>query len=42
MIPAEIQSQVDAGPKVVTWSHDLVHPKQISWALDCEGMSMSV
>ncbi len=42
MVPTDLRSQVDAGPKVVTWSCDSVHPKWISWALDCEGMSASV
>jgi len=42
MIPTETQSQIDAGPKVVMWSHDLVHLKWISWVLDCEGTSVSV
>ena len=42
VIPTEIWSQVDAGPKVVMWSHDSVCPKWISWVLDCKGTSTSV
>ncbi len=42
VIPTEMRSQVDASPKVVTWSRDLVCPKRLCRALDCEGMSVSV
>ncbi len=42
MVPTEMRSQVDAGPKVVMWSCDSVRPKRSIWALDCEGMSVSV
>ncbi len=33
MIPTEMRSWIDTGPKVVTWSRDSVRPKQISWAV---------
>ncbi len=33
MIPTEMRSRINAGPKVVTWSCDSVRPKQISWAV---------
>ena len=42
MIPTEIRSRVDAGPKEVMWSRDSVCPKRNIWALDCEGTSASV
>ena len=42
VIPTEMRSQVDAGPKVVTWSCDSVCPKRSIWALDCEGTSVSI